>query len=156
MQRKTLLGTAWKNVPLCLCNSRAKPSCRPGSKGGHGHMHIPGPGAMEVMGTMGVLSGSLGTCQGLGELFLPCKGSIIWGRVLVFGTLTRSTGGPLHHVLRLQDGHLCDVATFFQSPQTPSTEAKWRTGCLRKKKKKNRVLKEKKKTKEKNNPPGLN
>lgn len=43
------------------------------------------------------------------------------------GALTRSPGGPLHHGLRLQDGQLWDVATFFQSPRAEAT----RTGCLR-------------------------
>ena len=130
-------GTAWKTVPLWLCNSRAKPSCRPGGKGGHGHVHLPGPGATEVMGTMGVYQGHGAPVRGLGSSSHPAKAASVGAELaLGFGSPMRSSGGPLHRALRLQDGHLRDAITFLQSPCAPSTEANWRTGCLRKKNRK--------------------
>lgn len=69
---------AWKNVPLCLCNSRAKPSC---GLGGHGHVHLPGPGTMELWGLQGAIRVMSCLSQRFGELFSLHKGSIGWGRV---------------------------------------------------------------------------
>lgn len=51
--------TAWKNTPLCLCESRTKPSCRAGL------------GAVEVMrSTGGGLEGHGGPGRGFGRALL--------------------------------------------------------------------------------------
>lgn len=92
-------------------------------------------GLWRLWGPWGCYQGHWAPVRGLGSSSYPVKAASVGAELgLAFGTRTRSTGGPLHHALRLQNAHLRDVATFFQSPWAPSTEANWRTGCLRKKK----------------------
>lgn len=77
---------------------------------------------LEVMGTMGGYQGHGAPLRGLGGALLTPQGQ------KGLGSLTRSPGGPLHHGLRLRDGHLRDAAASFHRPRA---EASWRTGCLR-------------------------